>query len=174
MNTDGEGNKREKTVKIFIILLLMVMVFILGGLAGHFLASGHETGFIGGVEFNVEPDQSSGGGESEKPHQGVTIPGAAALVIPANETEVAVNFFNPEENDGLYYLTFELKVQIDGSYRSLYTSSLVEAGKRIEKISLSTPLKKGEYNAVIHIQPYRADGLTPTNNADIVARLIAE
>lgn len=169
MNTDGESKKR-KTV---IIILLMILIFILGGLAGHFLASGRETGFVGGVEFNVEADQS-GGGESEKPHQGVTIPGVAALVIPADETEVTVNFFNPEENDGLYYLTFELKVEIDGSYRSLYTSSLVEAGKRIEKISLSTPLEKGEYNAVIHIQPYRTDGLTPTNNADIVARLTAE
>lgn len=168
MNTDGESKKR-KTV---IMILLMILIFILGGLAGHFLASGRETGFVGGVEFNVETDQ--GGGESEKPHQGVTIPGVAALVIPANETEVTVNFFNPEENDGLYYLTFELKVEIDGSYRSLYTSSLVEAGKRIEKISLSAPLEKGEYNAVIHIQPYRTDGLTPTNNADIVARLTAE
>ncbi len=173
MNTDGEDKKREKTVKIVIILLLMLTVFVLGGLAGHFLISGRETGFIGGVEFNVETDQSVGG-DSEKSHQGVTIPGVAALVIPSDETEVSVNFFNPEENDGLYYLTFELKVEIDGSYRTLYTSSLVEAGKRIEKISLSTALKKGEYNAVIHIQPYRTDGLTPTNNADIVARLTAE
>lgn len=169
MNTDGESKKR-KTV---IMILLMILVFLLGGLAGHFLASGRETGFVGGVEFNVETDRS-GGGESENTHQGVTIPGVAALVIPANETEVTVNFFNPEENDGLYYLTFELKVEIDGSYQSLYTSSFVEAGKRIEKISLSTPLEKGEYNAVIHIQPYRTDGLTPTNNADIVARLTAE
>lgn len=173
MNTDGEGKKREKTVKLVIMLLLMVIIFILGGLAGHFLVSERETGFIGGVEFNVETEQS-GGGQSEKSHQGVTIPGVAALVIPANETEVTVNFFNPEENDGLYYLTFELKVEIDGSYRSLYTSALVEAGKRIEKISLSTPLEKGEYNAVIHIQPYRTDGLTPTNNADIIAHLTAE
>ncbi len=173
MNTDGEGKKRKKAVKIVLMLLLMVMVFILGGLAGHFLVSGRETGFIGGVELNTETDQSVGG-QSEKPHQGVTIPGAAVLIIPADETEVIVNFFNPEENDGLYYLTFELKVEIDGSYRSLYTSALVEPGKRIKKISLSSPLKKGEYNAVIHIQPYRMDGLTPTNNADIVAHLTAE
>lgn len=173
MNTDGEGKKREKTIKTVIIILLMILIFILGGLAGHFLVSRRENGFIGGVEFNVETDQS-GGGESETSHQGVTIPGVAALIIPADETEVTVNFFNPEENDGLYYLTFELKVEIEGSYRSLYTSALVEAGKRIEKITLSAPLEKGEYNAVIHIQPYRTDGLTPTNNADIIARLTAE
>ena len=48
----------------------------------------------------VEPDKQ------EEENDGVSVPGWSSLDFPANTSEVAVDFFNPEENEGRYSLTF--------------------------------------------------------------------
>lgn len=130
----------------------------------------------GGIEY--DPDA----GEYEEPEeetakQGVAIPGWGTLKIPANETEVTVDFFNPEANKDLYNLTFELRLPDDSQqgYEVLYTSGLVEPGLHIQKITLSRPLEAGTYDAVVHVQPYKTDEeQTPTNNADMNTKLVVE
>lgn len=107
--------------------------------------------------------------------QGVSIPSWGSITIPADSAEITVDFFNPEENKDLYYLTFELRLPDDSEqgYEVLYTSGLVEPGLHIQKINLARTFDKGTYNAVIHVQPYRMDeNKTATNNADLKTELI--
>lgn len=174
MNKSGEKNTSKN--KIIFAVLLVILVFLLGLCAGLYFAPKHES-ISGGVEFFTDTGNSSLA-ESSVAERGVVIPGITAVTVPANETEVFLGLCNPAENSGAYYLTFELKVNINGKYETLYTSGLVEAGKNLGKITLSRPLDCGEYNAVLHIQPYRADknlsGLTATNNADIVLKITAK
>lgn len=117
----------------------------------------------------VEPEKK----EDEK--NGVSVPGWSTLDIPANVSEVTVDFFNPEENADKYSLTFELRIpdKSEQGYEVLYTSGLVDPGLHIQKINLSRGLDAGVYDATIHVQPYRMDEKnTATNNADLQTKLI--
>ena len=62
----------------------------------------------------------------------------------------------------------------NGGYEILYKSGLIEAGNHIQKVTLSRGLAEGTYNAVIFVQPYRMDGVTPTNNAETEVVLIVK
>ena len=100
----------------------------------------------------------------------VAIPGWDSFTIPANKTNVSVDFFNPKQNEGNYYMTFELRL---ANGESLYQSGLVRAGDHIQNITLSHGLPAGTYDAYVHIQPYTADDdLIETNNADMALKLI--
>lgn len=113
--------------------------------------------------------------KAQQVSQGVSIPGWGSITIPAASKEIEVDFFNPEENEDLYYLTFELRLpdNSEQGYEVLYTSGLVKPGLHIQKVNLSRELKAGTYNAVIHVQPYRMDeNKTATNNADLKTELI--
>ena len=104
--------------------------------------------------------------------QGVAIPGWSSIKIPANQQTVSVDFYNPEANEGLYYLTFKLSLTDTGEV--LYESNAVPPGKHIQSITLNRALPTGEYAAVIHVQPYRMSDETPTNNADMKTKLIVK
>lgn len=115
------------------------------------------------VNSNIEPN--------------VAIPGWGRITIPSGTTEItSVDFYNPEENEGLYYLTFELLLPDGDKYISLYKSGAVPPGKHIQKITLNQTLGLGTYDALIHVQPYRIneDGSvgTPTNNANMGTTLV--
>ena len=89
----------------------------------------------------------------------------------------SVDFYNPVENEGYYYLTFELRIldDSDEGYEVIYSSQLVPSGKHIQQITLSRALEAGEYEAVVHVQPYKMDeAQTPTNNADMKTTLIVK
>jgi hypothetical protein len=127
-------------------------------------------------------DPNASGYEAEETAEtasapGVTIPGWGSLTIPADTTDITVDFYNPESNEGYYDLTFELQLPDDSEqgYEVLYTSGLVEPGLHIQHITLSHGLSEGTYHAVIHVQPYKQDeDHTPTNNADMETELIVK
>ncbi len=109
--------------------------------------------------------------------KGISVPGWNSLSIPKNKKEVTVDFYNPEENEGLYHLTFELRLpdESEQGYEVLYKSGLVDPGLHIQNITLSRELDAGIYDAMIHVQPYRMDEQkTATNNADMQTQLIVE
>lgn len=127
------------------------------------------------------PDIDPNAGEYVEPKKeetvskGISIPGWDALNIPKNEKEVTVDFYNPEENTGMYYLTFELRIpdESEQGYEVLYKSGLVDPGLHIQNITLSRELSSGDYDAIIHVQPYCMDEQkTATNNADMQTQLI--
>ena len=171
----------RKSFLIIVILLIIIIGLMFGILLGvkEVMNSETDNENKGGVGLVVDPNA----GEyvapevEEVPTQGVAIPGWSTITIPANTKEVTVDFTNPIANKDLYYLTFELRL-IDNSkkgYEVLYKSGLVEPGLHIQKITLSKGLAVGEYDAVVHVQPYRMnDEQTPTNNADMKTKLIVK
>jgi hypothetical protein len=137
-----------------------------------------QTEAVGGVGLTVDPNASGYVAESTDPVEaapGVTIPGWGSITIPPDTTDITVDFYNPESNEGYYYLTFELWLPDDSAegHEVLYSSGLVEPGLHIQHITLSHSLSEGTYNAVVHVQPYKMDeDKTPTNNADMETELI--
>ncbi|HJJ40712.1 MAG TPA: hypothetical protein O0X63_00910, partial [Methanocorpusculum sp.] len=96
---------------------------------------------------------------------------------PANTQELnMVDFYNPIENDGLYYLTFKFcLLNANGDISEvLWESQAVPPGKHIQKITMSRGLPAGKYSAVVHVQPYRMSDETPTNNANLKTTLIVK
>lgn len=183
-NRKNKKDRKKWIVPLLILILLILGIVILIMLLQH---GNHVENFVeiivstetsgDGVGLVIEP--SADGGRFSKRgntlEQDVAISGQRSMTIPANKKEVAVDFYNPEENEGAYYLSFELRLY-DGSepgYEVLYASGLVEPGKHIDRIELSRALEKGVYDAVVHIQPYRMNKeKTLTNNADIKISLV--
>lgn len=171
----GDGNveeKRKKRVIIIISFLIAVIIVLLILLLSR--CGAEET-----TEENSAPGIDPAAGEYVAPEnetdRGIDIPGWDSVTVAANNTEVSVDFYNPETNKDRYYLSFELRlVNADGSCETLYQSGLVEPGLHIQSITLSRPLPPGKYDAVVHIQPYTMDEeKTATNNADVAVTLIA-
>lgn len=122
----------------------------------------------------LEVDKNAGVYVSPTPKPtsaGIAIPGWGSITMPAGQTEVAVDFPNPEANADKYYLTFELRLKDTGEV--LCKTGLVPPGQTIQHITLSRALDAGEYLAVVHVQPYTMDdSQTATNNADMETKLI--
>ena len=188
MNEKGKKQRRNSMIK-WIVLMLILIILILGIITlivllkrgnrveniVEIIVSTENSG--DGVGLIINPDAGSGqmSDHDNAVEQDVAISGRRSITIPANKKEIIVDFYNPKENEGAYYLTFELRLWDDSKqgYEVLYTSGLLEPGKHIEQITLSRTLEKGTYDAVVHIQPYRMnDEKTLTNNADIKTRLI--
>ena len=184
-NQNNENDKNNSKKKWLILLLILLLLLLIAGgvFAGIKIAESRQTSdggsSSGGVGLII--DQNAGEkiesqSKSSEEVPGVTIPGWRSITIPAGETEItSVDFYNPEENEDYYYLTFELRIPDDSGeeYEVIYSSQLVPPGQHLQKITLSRPLEAGEYDAVIHVQPYKMDeAQTPTNNADLETILI--
>lgn len=160
------------TIIILLLALIGVGIWVGVSLNGQ---SEEAAPISGGVQ--LDPNQSAYNPDSSNATSppGVAIPGWGKLTIPADETDVTVDLYNPEENENLYYLTFELRLpDEDGGYEVLYKSGLIKAGNHIQNITLSHGLAEGTYDAIVFVQPYRMDGVTPTNNAETQTLLIVE
>lgn len=172
-------SKKRKAIKIILLILLMIFLVAAGIFIYSRLAKSEVQPVQGGIGLYYDPNakdytQSTTVTTTKR---GVKIPGWPTINIPENHTEIAVDFYNPKENEGLYYLTFELRLPDDSKqgYEVLYKSGLVEPGKHIQSITLSHGLDKGEYDANVHVQPYRIDeNKTPTNNADMKTKLVVK
>lgn len=176
----AEKGPTEQTKELWkkrgFILLLLLFIAMLGiGIGIGISLSKQPPPNPGGVQLDPNQGDYTNPNSGSTQSQGVAIPGWGAITIPKNQTEIAVDFYNPQQNDGLYYLTFELRLpDKEGGYEVLYKSGLIEAGKHIQKITLSRGLGEGIYDAIIFVQPYRIDGITPTNNAETQTRLIVK
>lgn len=183
-NKQKRGSGKKRIVPLLLLLLMIIgttilIVLLLRGNRGQnieqVLVSIEYS--ADGVGLVIDPDAEAGrSSEADSAvEQDVAISGRRSMTIPANKKAVTVDFYNPEENDGAYYLSFELRLCNDSEsgYEVLYTSGLIEPGNSIDRIELSRTLEIGEYDAIIHIQPYRMDeGKTHTNNADIKITLV--
>ena len=129
----------------------------------------------GDIGLVVDPNQGDYVAPETEVQPGIAIPGWGELTMPPNQTEnIVVDFYNPEANEGKYYLTYKLYLtNEDGSEDVLYESGLIEPGKHIQSITLNHALEVGEYEATIHVQPYKMDG-TPANNLGNKLKLIVK
>lgn len=180
----GPMDKKEKKPGKLLIVLLLILFCLIGIFIGMILFRSYSRSqryivIPSGISFDADAGSEDHTSQSRpvSEEQGIAIHGREKMFIPAGKTEADTDFYNPEENSGLYYLTFELRLYDDSGkdYEVLYRSGLVAPGKHIYRISLSRSLEKGEYNGAVHVQPYRMDDeKTPTNNADMKIKIIAE
>ncbi len=181
-------NKEKNNTEKYIVILLGFILFVLCVITAIMLipkeccctvstsVQNKRNSVDGGVGMLIDSNaEDSVKDQSIDGEQGVAISGFSTITVPQGEKNVTVNFYNPDKNADMYYQTFELRLIDDSGYETLYTSGLVEPGKRIEHITLSRGLESGVYQAVVHVQPYCMDeDRTPTNNADIKTELIVE
>ena len=183
-NGTEEKSDRKSKVIIIILIILLLLALLFGGILLGILISGDDSLL---TWLGITNKQQWGGlmvdsGEYVKPvinqtsQPGVAIPGWGTMTIPPGTTRITtVDFYNPEANNGTYYLTFELlipKTGTNGEYESIYKSDLIPPGLHVQTINLTRPLSTGTYDAVIHVQPYRIADRSPTNNADMKTTLI--
>ena len=103
----------------------------------------------------------------------MAIRGWRSMLLPSGVTEVDTALNNPEENEGLYYLTYQLSIKETGEV--LFSTGLIPPGLYCTQVTLSRPLEKGEYECVVLAQPYRmTDPPTPTNNATFDVRVVVQ
>ena len=125
----------------------------------------------GGVVFDPSAeDERTEQGTSVK---GPTVKGFSSLTIPPDMDTVPIDLYNPIENSGLYYMTFELRLpdESEQGYEVLFKTGYVAPGKHIYQVTLTHSLQAGEYTAHLLIQPYRMQGVTPTNNVSATIKL---
>ena len=133
------------------------------------------------VELEIDPNAGELVTPTPAPTEpGVAIPGWGSITLPAGVTEAATTLKNPEANEGWYYLTFEMRLPTvdeetgEESYEVLFTTGLIPPGQYCNQVTLTRALEPGEYNVILHVQPYRMSDKTPTNNADTETVLIVE
>lgn len=109
-------------------------------------------------------------------NKNVFISGFKTLAVQADSNDVSVDFYNPSDNEGEYLMTFEMLLPTQtGSYESVYSSGMVEAGKHIRNISLSHPIPRGTYErCILRVQPYFAKDRAPANTAEVNFTLYAQ
>ena len=120
----------------------------------------------------LEIDPNAGAKVTPTPLPSVKIPGWLNLSIPKNAAEAPAAFYNPTENDGLYYLTFELTLTETGE--TIFVTGLIPPGQYCNLVKLNRPLEEGSYPAVLHVQPYYMDSLGETNAANMEITLTVE
>ena len=133
------------------------------------------------VELQIDPNAGELVTPTPAPTEpGVAIPGWGSITLPAGVTEAATTLKNPEANADWYYLTFEMRLPTvdeetgEESYEVLFTTGLIPPGQYCNQVTLTRALEPGEYNVILHVQPYRMSDKTPTNNADTETVLIVE
>ena len=186
-----EKSSRKSKIIIIVLIVLLILSLLFGGTIILGLVSdkyGFADAFIewlgigsktqwGGLRVDVNAGEYVTPVINQISQPGVAIPGWGTMIIPAGVTKITtVDFYNPEANNGTYYLTFELLIPKTGSseYESLYKSDLIPPGLHVQTINLTRPLDAGTYDAVIHVQPYRIADQSPTNNAEMETQLIVK
>lgn len=181
VNCVKSDDKQPDRIWKILVVILAVLLFLMGGTMI----------FWGGVPFFPATTPNDGGSTSQgtglvvDPNAGEYVPGVIErsvvvrgfdeLTIPPYTREIiGVDLHNPIDNDGLYYLTFQLSLLDDNDEVSetLYESQLVPPGLYLQDITLSRGLAPGKYEAVMHVQPYRIADLSPTNNVNLKMTII--
>lgn len=94
--------------------------------------------------------------------------------------EIVVELANGEEvtlditcNHEMYYMSFALYIENGDNDILLYQSGLVEPGKYIQRMDLTSGISKGTYDAYVFCQPYKSDMKTKTNSGIVKITLTA-
>ena len=91
----------------------------------------------------------------------ISVPGYESISFKAGALSQSVDLKNPQTNN----CYFVMSLIIDGE--TLWTSDYIEPGEAVTKLTLSRPLDKGEYEAVLHYDCFTLNDKTPLNGAEI-------
>lgn len=165
-----KGKQRNILIALSVILALLmifdlIMCFCIVRMKEN---SGTSTGGV--VLDPGSEDERPGTHETVK---GPTVKGFSSLTIPPDVDTIAIDLYNPIENSGLYYMTFELRLpdESEQGYEVLFKTGYLAPGKHIYQVTLSHSLQEGEYETYLLVQPYRMKDLSPTNNVSAKVKL---
>ena len=166
----------KKTRALFIVTVVLLLILLTFDIVMLDLVIAMEgqpqtpTGGVVLVEPNATDEREEGGQGGSK---NVTVAGFSALTVPPDIETVPIDLYNPIENNGLFYMTFEFRLLNDSEagYEVLFKTRYVPPGKHIYQVDLTHGLPAGDYDAVLLIQPYRMSDLTPTNNVTARVKL---
>ena len=177
--------RRGKRMQMLIALLAVVVLAVVAALVWKYAQPEAIPAATATLAPTAELEIDPNAGELLTPtpaptEPGVAIPGWGSITLPAGVTEAATTLKNPEANEGWYYLTFEMRLPTvdeetgEESYEVLFTTGLIPPGQYCNQVTLTRALEPGEYNVILHVQPYRISDKTPTNNADMETVLVVE
>ena len=177
--TAGGKNMNTITLKKSHIIIIAAVLVVALGTGAYFIffnkpdptsmSDGNTP--LGGMSLVIDENMKDYEGRNPEDRGGAVvgtkIPGYGTVRLPSGTTDVKMVLLNPEGNE--CYFIFELVV--DGE--TYFKSNLVEPSKCIEDLTLTKPLPKGEYTAILKISTYSMDGnLTPMNGANVEFELI--
>lgn len=171
--TDEQHSERKWKILVVILAVLLLLTggtMIFWGGVPFFpaFAPTNDGSTSQGDGLVVDPNASEYVPPTQAP--GVAIPGFGSLTVPANTKEIyGINLYNPIENEGWYYLTYKLcLLDRNGEVSEvLYESQLIPPNNLVKNITFTRGLPKGEYDAVMLVQPYRIADNSPTNKANV-------
>lgn len=137
--------------KIIIVVLLLLIVLLLPQLKN--------------VDSKPEKENNTkniNDAEEVKEKRNIVLPGFVELDV--NKPGKLLCNLNED-----FYLQFNIILR--DTDEVIYSSGLVEYGNYIDKLKLNREMEKGEYDAIVFIQPYDIK-LNKTNNAKFNIRLI--
>lgn len=157
------------SMKVIIPILILVVA------AGAYFVVNHldnRTVYEDGEAFNPEFEEDQARESSEAGAiGGIEIPGYSEIVIPAGQTTVDVNFYNPETNN----VYFEINLILAETEEEIYKSKLLSPGQHLYEIELERALESGQYDMVITYNTYSIDEeYTPKNGATVNCVLVVE
>lgn len=162
--------KQDKTEKfkniLIVILIILLCIFF------DYRSSESENKVAHGPVFESAAVEWTGEKKidrNETSDDRLRIPEFKSMTVEADTHLVDVNLHNPASNQA-YML---VRLVLSDRDEILYESKLIEPGKGLYKIHLSSPLEEGSHKAQIHYEPYDMDKLTRLNGAVINFELIA-
>ena len=169
-----DKSKQRKILTAFCIVFALLTIFNFVMCICTATMKDADDALAGGVIFDpAAEDEREGTYEATK---GPTVNGFSTLTIPPEVDTIAIDLYNPAENNGLYYMTFELRLP-DASaqgYEVLFQTGYLAPGKHIYQVTLAHGLPAGEYETQLLIQPYRMKDVSPTNNVSASVKLIVQ
>lgn len=152
-----DKNLKSILVKVSLAVLLVVVGFYAGNVIKK--SSTPTNGF--NPQFEEEQFQEEVEASQTK---GIKIPGYSTIPVKANQQEVFIDLYNPEENE----VYFEISFILTETNEEIFKSKLIKPGQHIYTINLNKPLPVGEYPVTIKYNTYSADeNYTPKNGASV-------
>ncbi|MFI3325860.1 MAG: hypothetical protein R3Y35_06775 [Clostridia bacterium] len=158
--------KKTTFSTIFVKVILPVFVGIFVAVGAYFILGDLNQNTIDEQQnqsFEFEEDQTREENESTV-SSGIEIPGYSTITIPSSETDVSVNFYNPENNN----VYFEISLILTETSEEIYKSNLLSPSQHLYEITLNRELESGEYDMTILYNTYSMDeNFIPKNGATV-------
>lgn len=160
--------KTKKTLLGIILVLLIIIAILLVIQIGSSKEDHSGQGVF--LEVNGNDNNPVNAGTALP---GVSIPGRTVIELPSGELEADISLHNPETNSDYYDLSYSLIIK--ETEEIIFDTGLIPPGYKCSHISLNRKLDKGEYDAILFVQPYLKDEThTPVNNAELSILLIVK
>ena len=156
--------KKNTLLAIIAVLLIIIAVLLVKQ-----MKSQEEEPVGQGVVIEASGDVAKGYIGTTLPE--ISIPGRTVIELAAGVTETEIALHNTEDNTDYYDLSFTLLIKETGE--TVFSTGLIPPGYQCSRVTLTEALEKGEYDAILLVQPYLKDeNHTPVNNAELSILLI--